>query len=164
MDNQRDPMNREEKRVRIVEPSARLRDIRLSYERIIAAALPSAKLHHIGSSAVPIAGREEIDILVETDDIVQSQETLARHGFSKGPINHGEAFLRGRQYPILCDVHVLQHNDKRVGQYLTTIKRLQEDTGLRTEYERLRRSLDGKTEQEYKTAKRAFLKERLLDG
>ncbi|MFH1916331.1 MAG: GrpB family protein [Nanoarchaeota archaeon] len=152
----------EDEIVRIIPPSPRVIEIYELYTRMIKSALPAAHVRLIGSFAVPMKGKSELDILVETDDVVTAMDALAEHSFSKGPIIDREGYMHCRKYELLCEVHLVRMGDKKIAGYVNLVKTLQKDEHLRKEYEALKESCNGKTKAEYRIAKNAFLREHKL--
>ena len=153
--------------VKIIEPSEEISELIEFYKKIVKNALPKAKVTLIGSFAVPMCGKEEIDLLVEipkTADIRKAQETIQEKGlgrFGIGPIVGGEeGFCRSKKrFGIICELHILPKGHKNIKRYLDFPNKLKSKPGLVQKYEELKRSLDGSTEKTYKEEKRKFLKE-----
>jgi len=133
-------MASEHKLVKIISPSEEVYDTFEKYKKIIKSVLPDANILLVGSFAIPMRGKEEFDILIETSDIEETREILVTKGFSKGPIIGEEGFMHCRLYPIMCDARIVKHDSKLIQQYLKLIKRLQENNPLRKEYEELKES------------------------
>jgi len=51
--------------------------------------LPNSKIEIVGSMAVPMKGRPEIDVLVIDLDVSGVSDILAKNGFKQGPVEHG---------------------------------------------------------------------------
>jgi broad specificity phosphatase PhoE len=148
--------------VEIIEPSEKIFSLARDVQEKIKKVLPGAETRLIGSFAVPICGRKEMDILVEVENIEEAQDILGKAGFSKGPIIQREAFLKLRADGMIYDIHILVHGDKKIKSYDKVINTLKENKKLKEKYEKLKRSLNGKTAMEYKEAKSKFLKENVF--
>lgn len=149
--------------IEIIEPSKNIFDLYNYFEEKIRKAIPNVKTRLIGSFAIPMCGKKEIDILVEIDDVKRAQIILEKLGFSKGPIIRGEGFSHDRSKDMICELHILPPNDKRIKKvYDKVINTLRENKNLREKFEKLKRSLNGKSEEEYKIAKSNFLAENIF--
>lgn len=149
--------------IEIVKPSKKIFELYDYFEDKIKKALPEAKIRLIGSFAIPMAGKKEIDILIEIEDVENAQNILNKIGFSKGPIIKGEGFLHGRKDGFVCELHVLKPGDERIKKvYYKSINTLKDNKDLREKFEKLKMSLNGKSEKEYKAMKSKFLKENVF--
>ena len=149
--------------IKIIEPSKGVFELYESFERRIREALPLAKTRLIGSFAVPMCGKSEIDVLVEVKNVEEAQKTLEGIGFSRGPLIDGEGFSRRKEDGIVCELHILNYGAKRIsGVYDKVTRILKQNKVLRDQLASLKRSLNGKTEEEYKAAKSEFLKKYIL--
>ncbi len=143
--------------IKIITPSKEIFDLIEDYKRIVKNALPKANITLIGSFGVPMCGKEEIDLLVETDDVKESQLILNKNGFGIGPIVEGEGFSINKKYDITCELHIVPRGHKKIRAYLSLIKKLQNDKTLLEKYELLKWSLNGKSKEIYKLKKNDFL-------
>jgi GrpB-like predicted nucleotidyltransferase (UPF0157 family) len=149
--------------IEIIEPSQEILDLYNYFQGKIKKNLPKSRIRLIGSFGVPMCGKKEIDILVEVENVEKSHDLLAKNGFSKGPIFNGEGFLHDKKEGILCEVHILEKNDKRIEEvYFKMINKLKKDKLLRERFEYLKKSFNGKNIDEYKKAKSKFLKEEVF--
>jgi 8-oxo-dGTP diphosphatase len=147
-------------KVEIIEPSQKIFDLSKKIQREVKKILPESKTKLIGSFAIPICGRKEIDILVEVKDVKKAQEKLAKLSFKKGPVVKEEAFLTKFEGDMRCDLHVLEYGDKRIRKvYDKVINFFKEDEIIREKYSNFRKSLAGLSESEYKEKKSKFLAE-----
>ena len=96
-------------------------------------------------------------------DINKILEQITNHiseRFYPGVVVDNEGFVRSKKkYGIRCELHILHKSDERIGKYLEQVERFKSDPELAKKYETLKRSMDGKTEAEYKEAKNIFFKE-----
>jgi len=110
-----------------------------------------------------MCGKEEFDLLVEVDDVKSAQKLIQEEGFGRfgiGPIVEGEGFCRSKKkFGIICELHIVPRGYKKIKSYLSLISELQSNPKIVLEYEKLKRSLDGFTEEIYKSEKIKFLKE-----
>jgi GrpB-like predicted nucleotidyltransferase (UPF0157 family) len=152
--------------VKIVEPSKEVFDLIESYKNIVRKALPKSKVTLIGSFAIPVCGKNEFDLLVEIgkdEDVREAQEKIKEASNDKmgiGPImENGEGFSRSKKrYGMICELHIVKEGHKNIEKYLTQIKKFKEEPQLAEEYSNMKRSFEGKTEEEYKKAKKEFFK------
>ena len=157
-------MNESKKIIEIIEPSNKVFKLYDYFESKIKHLLPEVNVRLIGSFAVPMCGKKEIDILIETKNVEETQEKLKEIGFSKGPIIKEEGFSINRQKELVCELHIVPFNHKIISKvYDKTINALKENKKLRKEYEKLKRSLNGKEESEYKKAKHEFLAKNIFN-
>jgi GrpB-like predicted nucleotidyltransferase (UPF0157 family) len=162
--------NKEQRRIKrmneiieIIEPSEKIFDLYEHIKEKIMNVLPKANVRLIGSFAVPMCGKKEIDILVEINNIEDAQKSLKKVGFSVGPIIDGEAYLHLKERDIICELHILEPNDKKIKKvYDKTINTLKENKALKESFEKLKRSLNGKTSEEYKRTKQKFIEEQIF--
>lgn len=149
--------------IEIIEPSKKVFDLSESVQKKIKKVLPEAKTRLIGSFAVPLCGKKEIDILIEVGDVEQAQEILMKEGFNKGPNIKEEGFCNLKIDGIECDLHILPVGHKKIRQvYDKVTNALKEDANLRERLANLKRSLNGKTKEEYKKEKSKFYEETIF--
>ena len=129
------------------------------YEKIIKKTLPISRINLIGSIAVPMMGKEEIDILVEVENIEESQELLSKVKFGKGPIANGTGYLRDYRFNIECEVHLVKFNDSKVKKTLSLVNKLQTNVSLKKQFEEFKLNCNGISRDEYRKKKSKFLKD-----
>lgn len=112
----------------------------------------------MGSACAKIKGKEEIDILIITNNIPKTYESLRTIGFSKGPIQEDEAHMRNRDYGIMCDMHIFEKEHEQVQRYLEQSDKLKNNSKIREEYIKLKEESLGLSMQEYKDKKKEFWK------
>lgn len=150
------------KNIKIISPSKELFELYDNTKNEIQRVIPDAKIELVGALAVPMAGKEEIDIMVICNDIESVQKTLEKYGFMPGQIVKGEAFSHKKVGNIVLEIHIMRQGHKNIELYQNIRSRLKEDKELRDKYEKLKISLDGKSEKEYKKAKSDFIREHRL--
>lgn len=152
--------------VKIIEPSKELFKTIDKYIKKIKRILPNAKITLVGSFAVPMCGKEEFDLLVEVKDIKKSQsliESKSEGIFGVGPIVNYIGYCRSKKrYGIICEIHLLKKGHPKIKQCLNLVKELKSNKEIFKEYEKLKRSLDGSTEEKYRKEKSKFLKKNKL--
>ncbi len=152
----------DEEIVEIIEPSQELFDLYAKFKKEILSVLPNSKVELIGSLAVPMAGKKELDIMVVTKDVKDAQDKLVLKGFPKGPIIDGIGYCRNRKQIVIVELHILPPGHKKIEQYREHVKMLQEDASLRKQFEALKVSLDKTSIENYKKEKSKFMKEHNL--
>ncbi len=159
-------MSNPEEHIRIIEPSEEMFQTIEFYKKVVKDALPNSKITLIGSFAVPMCGKNEFDLLVETDDVKKAQELIQEKGqgrFGIGPIVDGEGYCRSKKRQgIICELHIVTKGHKKIKHYLDLIRTLKSKPEIIKKYEELKRSLNGSTEETYKKEKSKFLKENKL--
>lgn len=155
----------EDDTTRIIEPTKDVFEKADFYLNFLKKLLPEAKITLIGSLAIPVCIKNEIDILVEipkSEDIQIVQEKI-RDGdpdlFGIGPIDKGEGYSRTKKkHGLICEVHILHTGDERIGKYLKQVERFKNNPELARKYGELKRSLDGAPSSVYREAKNTFLR------
>jgi len=155
-------MSSNKSNIKIIEPSKETFELIDFYKKMIQKALPNSKITLIGSFAIPMFGKEEFDLLVEVDEVESSQIIISENSQDRigiGPIIDGEGFCRSKKrYGIICELHIVPRNHKKIKKYLGLIDKLKSNPKLVEEYNILKRSLDSSLESEYKQEKSKFLK------
>jgi GrpB-like predicted nucleotidyltransferase (UPF0157 family) len=155
----------EGEKITILEPTIEVLEKAEFYLNFIRKALPEAKVTLIGSLAIPVCIKNEIDILVEVEegeDIQKVQEKIKDENqdlFRVGPIVDNEGYSRTKKkHGLICELHILHRGDKRIEKYLKLIERFKSNPELAKTYSDLKKSLNGVSNDEYKKVKIEFLK------
>lgn len=155
----------EGEKITILEPTNEIFEKAEFYIDFIRKVLPEAKVSLIGSLAIPVCIKNEIDILVEVEegeDIQKVQEKIRDENqdlFRVGPIVDGEGYSRTKKkHGLICELHILHKGDKRIEKYQNLIERFKYNPELAKAYNDLKRSLNGALNDEYKKVKIEFLK------
>jgi GrpB-like predicted nucleotidyltransferase (UPF0157 family) len=131
----------------------------------IAAVLPAADIHHVGSTAVPESltkGDLDIVVRVSVNDFAEAEAVLeSMFARNTGSFRSDEfaAFLDSSTDPEL-GVQLVVAGSK-VDHFLQWRALLERDPNLRREYDELKRRFDGKSMDAYREAKAQFIAERL---
>lgn len=113
----------------------------------------------VGSAAVPMLGKKEIDILVMCHDVKDTHDKLRELlGHDIGPITDEVGYARDRTYGIIAEFHVVNKNSRYIQYQRSVVELLQTNTAKREELEAIKRSLDGKPMTSYKEGKNQFMK------
>lgn len=149
--------------IKIIKPSPEIFKIINFYKKLVKNIIPNSKITLIGSFAIPMCGKEEFDLLVETDDVKKTQELIQKKSsgrFGIGPIIDEEGYCRSKKkYGIICELHIINKGNKKIKGYLNLVNKLKLKPNLVKKYEKLKMSLDDSTEDRYKKEKDKFLKE-----
>ncbi len=156
--------------VHIIDPSPEIIEKAESYMKMLRKILPDATITLIGSLAVPVCLKDEMDVLVELEpgqNIALVQEKIKKESgdmFHIGPINDGEeGFMRSKKkYGVRCELHIIHKGDLRGDRYRELVSKLQSNPGLAQEYDAFKRSLNGISLEVYKKEKLRFLREHNL--
>ena len=158
MDSVRSGMDSREKRsVKIVEYNPAWKAFYYQYKKMIHTVLPDAKVELIGSAAIPMVGKKEIDILVICDDVEKAHSVLEKLAFGRGPITKEGGYLSDSRFGVEAEFHVVATGSKKIDNARRLIARLQSDKPLRDRLEFLKRSWDGLSREEYRKHKAEFL-------
>ena len=128
------------------------------YKTEILKLLPEAKIELIGSAAVPMKGKRELDILIEVPDKEKAQEILVKNGYGNGPIFGDTSYATDLKYGIECEFHILNKGHKQIKKFKSLVKELRKNKRLRENFERFKESCEGLTRREYRERKAEFLK------
>ncbi len=159
----------EEDVIQIIEPSDKVLQKAEFYIQLIKKILPNATVTLIGSLAIPVCVKNEMDILIEIDkneDIQTIQEKVRDESgdiFGIGPIENNEGYSRSKKkHGIICELHILHKDDERIEKYLEQVRRFRNDPELAKKYSDLKRSLNGASNSVYKERKAMFFQENSL--
>ncbi|WP_026037604.1 GrpB family protein [Salinibacterium sp. PAMC 21357] len=117
----------------------------LQHRRLIVEACTTGEIsiHHIGSTSVPgLAAKPIIDIVVTVDDITAEEDyldALVNAGYELRVREPGHRLVRTTARDV--HVHVFEHDDPAVGDYLLFRDRLRSDAQDRALYENTKRIL-----------------------
>jgi GrpB-like predicted nucleotidyltransferase (UPF0157 family) len=156
----------EESKIEIIEPSPEVMEKADGYMTLLREIVPDATISLIGSLAIPVALKNEIDLLIEIEgshDMASIQEKI-REGtgdmFHIGPVEGGEGFMRSKKkYGIICELHILHRGDARIDRYHEIVRRFRSEPDLAKKYDSLKRSLHGASYEVYKAEKAKFFHE-----
>lgn len=148
--------------ITIIEPSKKIYDLFDHIKEKISNNLPESEIELIGSFAVPMKGKKEIDILIQTENVESAQNFLTKIGFSKGPIIKREGFCINRDHEIIIELHIVPFNHKKIKTYRKLITKFRKNPEIKKRFENLKMAFEGKPAKEYKEAKNEFIKENNL--
>lgn len=150
------------KTVRIIDPTPEILVLQVTTVAELAQLFPHAAVEVIGSMAVPIPGKDEVDIMVISDDVAGISAALVQNGYKQGPIEKGISYLSKHAGETAVDVQVIPPGNKMIEIHRTNLKKLRSDQGLRDRYAAFKRTLDGLPADEYKARKSEWVKVNLL--
>ena len=110
------PMTSNSEKPRFTKPdyTTEGRDERIEFvKKEIKKILPKCKIKLIGSLAVPMKGKKEMDILIQTNNVEQAQNILKEKGYKKGPIANQEGFCRNYNYQVIIELHIIPFKHKK---------------------------------------------------
>jgi GrpB-like predicted nucleotidyltransferase (UPF0157 family) len=123
------------------------------------------KIKLVGSQAVPMIGKAEIDLLIMTNaDILTMQKCLEKKGYGRGPIEKEGSkkekvgYMRKTDDGIIIELHILSPNHENVKKMKKLVNFFRNNAKKREKLEELKISFKGKPEDEYREAKINFFK------
>ena len=143
--------------VEIVEFDPSFKKIYETYKKLVKSILPNIELELIGSAAVPMKGKKEIDIMIVVEDIKDIQSKLTKLGFSKGPIEGKTAYMRDYRFGIEVEFHIVQKGSKKIVNARKLVNILRNDGNLRKQFEELKEQYNGLNREEYRKRKSLFI-------
>lgn len=146
------------------QPSSEIFKVQDDSIKEIESLLPSARIEAVGAMAVPMMGREELDILVISEDITSSAEKLEEIGFKIGPFVNEIQFMKKMVGSIEVALQVMLPENRMIGTHKKILELLRSDDELRHRYELFKQTLSGLTREEYKKKKNDWLKENILNS
>lgn len=151
-----------ENQVKIVESSDLIEKITNQVISNIKILLPERIMEHIGAMAVPMSGREEIDIMVISPNIQGDSAILNNANYSIGPTQNGISYLKKFIDGIEIGIQIIPENHLMIAIHRSIIEKLKGSPELKERYSKFKYSLVGLTPDEYKTKKSMWIKENLL--
>jgi GrpB-like predicted nucleotidyltransferase (UPF0157 family) len=146
----------------IINPSKEILSLQESMIKEVADLLPQSHVEAVGSMAVPMAGRPELDILVISEDITADSEVLSQNGYRQGPVVKNTSFLKKDMDDTEVAVQIMSPDNKMINIHRNIVKTLKDDEELKKKYEDFKRSLSGLTREEYKKQKSEYLEKNIL--
>lgn len=144
--------------IEIIEPSEKIFKMSDKMQKRIKKILPNSKTRLIGSFAIPVCGKKEIDILIEVDNVEEASNLLEKEGFKKGLKVKNEIFFSYFEEEIQYDLHVLPQGDNHIRKvYDKVIDYFKKNEDKRIEFDNFKRSLNGLSPEEYKKRKGEYL-------
>jgi len=146
----------------IIEPSDRILELQSEAIREVKEILSNDNVSAVGSMAVPMIGRPELDILVISDDIENDADKLEASGFMYRTLANDSIFLKKKVDGVEIAVQITTPDNSSIKTHKKIIDLMRSDSGMRNQYEEFKRTLDGLSAEEYKVKKREWMKEYLL--
>ncbi len=132
--------------VHIVEFDPSYLEIYEKYKTIIKKILPDAIVELVGSASVPMAGKAEIDILVEAKPFENAIKLLQKEGGLEQPSRlPGKAYFNDKRFGIECEIHMHPIGHDMAVKLKLFRKLLKENKNLRDRFSDFKKSCDGKT-------------------
>lgn len=148
--------------VKIVKPSARIEKIANESVLSIKILLPKRIVERVGAIAIPMTGREEIDIMIISHNIQEDSAILNDAGYSVGPTQDGISYLKKFVNDIEIGIQIIPENHPMIDIHRKIIEKLKSNSYLKEKYSKFKHSLNGLTFTEYKSKKSIWIKENLL--
>ena len=148
--------------VKIIEPSNLIEKITNESVSNIKTLLPERIVEHVGAMAIPMTGREEIDIMIISPNPQGDSAVLNDAGYSVGPTQDGISYLKKFVDDIEIGIQIIPENHPMIDIHRKIIEKLKSNHELREKYSEFKRSLNGLTLDEYKSKKSKWIKENLL--
>lgn len=149
-------------KIEIIEPSPEISELQNEVVAGLSALLPDSTIELVGSMAVPISGKPEIDVMVISKKVDSDSKLLSQKGYKQGPIVKGISYLSIKRNGVRIDLQIIPINHKMIEIHRKTLKKLQENSELREGYQKLKKSLTGLSAEEYKKRKTEWIKSNLL--
>lgn len=124
--------------------------------------LTKSHVEAVGSVAIPMAGRREIDLMVISKDTHFDAQILSSSGYISGPEENNIFYLKKYFDGVEVGVQIIPEGHKMITTHRMIIEKLREDPGLKSSYEKFKLGLSGLSREEYKKQKSAWIKENLL--
>jgi GrpB-like predicted nucleotidyltransferase (UPF0157 family) len=150
------------KTIRIIDPNPEILVLQVQTVAELMQLCPGCAVEAIGSMAVPIPGKDEIDVMVIADDVAGISAILSQNGYKQGPVEKAISYLSKRVGETDVDVQVVPPGNKMIGIHRANLQKLQSDRDLRDRYAAFKRALDGLPADEYKARKSEWVRENLL--
>ena len=148
--------------IKIIEPSIEVSELQKEIINELSCILPNSSVESIGSMAVPISGKSEIDVMVVSGSVDADSKLLIDKGYKQGPVIREVAYLNIKRNGIRVDLQILPVGHKMIETHRRILIKLREDQVLRKAYEQFKKSLDGAPNDEYKQRKMAWIKDNIL--
>ena len=149
--------------IKIIEPSIKISELQKEVITELSKTLLNSSVESIGSMAVQISGKPEIDIMVVSGDVKGDSELLSKKGCRQSPITKGISYLSAKRNGIRIDIQILPIGHKMIEIHRRILRKLKEDIVLNKAYEQFKKSLDGLSKDEYKKKKVEWIKKNLFE-
>lgn len=148
---------------RIIDHSPEIETLMSQMLEEVRGAVPNSEVEAIGSMAVPISGKEEIDLMVISNDVASDSLNLVAIGYRQGPVENDISYLKKKVDGIEVDVQVIPCGHKKIETHHNILEKLRSNEDLRRGYEDIKRSLVGSDIKTYRAKKGEWIKENLLN-
>ncbi|OGI68403.1 hypothetical protein A2738_00750 [Candidatus Nomurabacteria bacterium RIFCSPHIGHO2_01_FULL_42_15] len=145
-------------KIKIIKPSLEISELQKEIIIELSKILPDSSSELIGSMAVPISGKSEIDVMVVSNDVNADSKLLVEKSYIQGPVVKEISHLNTKRNGIRVDLQILPVGHKMIGIHRRTLEKLRADAGLSQRYEDFKNSLDGLPEDEYRKKKNEWIK------
>lgn len=146
------------KKIIVIEPNEEIEDLQKRTQSELSNLLPRSHVEMVGAMAVPMAGKQELDVMVISKDIEEDSDILVRHGYKTGHIEDGIHFFKRMHGDMEIAVQILAPDHKIINTHRENIRRVRENPDLKKRFEEYKRTLSGLSENEYRKAKNEWRK------
>ena len=147
---------------KIIEPSEEVFRLQRDSLDEVGLLLPDAHVEAVGSMAVPLVGRPELDIMVLSENIAEDSKSLESHGYKQGPVVDGISNLKKVVDGVEVAIQVMSPNHSMVETHRSVITILRSNNELRKKYEDFKKTLSGLSREEYKVKKSRWIQEYII--
>ena len=115
----------------VIDPTSEILALQEKMIKEVSSLLQSSQVELVGSMAVPMAGRPELDILVISEDITTDSEILSQNGYIQGPVVNGVSFLKKMIDQIEVAIQIMSSDNKMANIHRNLISILRKNEDLR---------------------------------
>lgn len=153
------------KLVKIIEPNQKIIDEQNIVVKKLKGIFPEAQVEAVGSIAVPMTGRSEIDIMivVNKSEIASFVDKLISEGYRRGPIVDEIAYVRKFEEEIEVGIQILPTDHFMSSVHRKILDKLRNDKKLRSDYSKFKKELNGLLEDDYKKQKSEWIGKNILN-
>lgn len=128
----------------------------------LAKQLPNTEVELVGALAIPMVGKNDVDIMIISNNVKQTAEDIVKLGYSRGPVMNEVSYHIKEIDGFEVGLQVMKPDHIMVFTHRRLIERLKSDENLLTEYTKFKLNYNGHDENEYKEAKGRWLVEHKL--
>ncbi len=143
--------------MKMVKPKKKYFELFEEYKKIISKILPKAEITLIDSLAIPMLGKKEIDILIETENLEESCDLLTKEFPKRSPIVGNHVYFHDERKDIMVELHLSKKGSKKIKSVKEFIEKLKNNSKLKEKFEKFKLSCDSFSKEEYKKKKSEFM-------
>ena len=149
--------------VKITEPNKLMIDVANNFLSEIQKLFPDRTVELIGAMAVPMSGREEIDIMIISPDVLNDSRVMNKTNYSAGPTIDRISYFRQFVDDTEIGIQIVPENHAMIAIHRDIIEKLKSSPELKEKYSKFKYGLTGLVPDEYKTKKNTWIKTNLLE-